>query len=205
MVFRTVTRDGTTILDGGTPTSDSDNGWSPELAVVSDGERRVHQIVDWVGGEGTPPSSVNQFIGPTGIVGSAAAAVDIRGAAGGDGDDGDPGGPGPVHDMRGTSTDSELMAIGSKTFSLAAAMNAAFPVGTVVRASHDADPQQYMLGNVTAATTTSVTVNVVEMLGSGTYADWTIVVAGYSGIRHLWGAVGSLPGPYADGTVTDEY
>lgn len=32
-----------------------DSGYSPVLAVVSDGERRVFEIVDWVGGTGTKP------------------------------------------------------------------------------------------------------------------------------------------------------
>lgn len=61
-----------------------EKGWSPVLAVVTDGARRVFQITSWVGGAGTPPSSTNQFIGAVGIVGTAAAAVDVRGAAGAD-------------------------------------------------------------------------------------------------------------------------
>jgi hypothetical protein len=68
-----------------------DTGWSPLFAVVSDGERRVLQIIDWTGGTGTEPSTTNQFIGAVGIVSSAAAAVDIRGAAGAAGTQGDPG------------------------------------------------------------------------------------------------------------------
>jgi hypothetical protein len=56
-------------------------GWSPVLAVVTDGERRVLQVADWVGGEGTKPAS-GQFIGSTGFVATAAQAVDIRGAQG---------------------------------------------------------------------------------------------------------------------------
>lgn len=59
-------------------------GWSPVFAVRSDGERRVHQIVDWTGGSGVKPPAVNLFVGPNGIVGSVAAAANIRG----------PGGPG---------------------------------------------------------------------------------------------------------------
>jgi hypothetical protein len=75
-----------TKLDGisgsGTPGADGDDGWAPILSVVTDGARRVLQIVDWTGGTGTKPSVVNQFIGASGIVSTAAAAVDIRGAAG---------------------------------------------------------------------------------------------------------------------------
>lgn len=59
-----------------------EKGWSPILAVVTDSARRVLQIVDWTGGAGTKPSTTNQFIGAVGIVSSAAAAVDIRGATG---------------------------------------------------------------------------------------------------------------------------
>jgi hypothetical protein len=58
-------------------------GWSPAgFAVVTDGNRRVLQITDWVGGAGTKPSVVNQFLGATGIVSTAAAAVDVRGLQG---------------------------------------------------------------------------------------------------------------------------
>lgn len=58
------------------------NGWSPTLQVVADGARYVLQIIGWVGGAGTPPSSTNQFIGSSGIVSTAALAQDIRGATG---------------------------------------------------------------------------------------------------------------------------
>lgn len=71
-----------------------DDGWSPILAVVTDGIRRVLQIADWTGGEGTKPAT-GSYIGPTGLVPDAASAVDIRGATGAtgpavsDGDKGD--------------------------------------------------------------------------------------------------------------------
>lgn len=57
-------------------------GWSPVLAVVADGERRVQRVVGWVGGEGGTPTATG-YIGAAGIVATAAAAVDIRGAQGG--------------------------------------------------------------------------------------------------------------------------
>jgi hypothetical protein len=56
-------------------------GWSPELAAVVDGARRVHQVVDWAGGEGTKPA-VGDYVGATGLVPDIADAVDIRGAPG---------------------------------------------------------------------------------------------------------------------------
>lgn len=62
-------------------------GWSAVLALVSDGERRVFEIVDWVGGEDTKPTELG-FIGATGIVANIAEAVDIRGAIGAQGSTG---------------------------------------------------------------------------------------------------------------------
>lgn len=69
----------------GTNGSNGDNGWTPVISIVTDSARRVMQIVDWVGGAGTKPSVTNQFVGASGIVSSAASAVDIRGPAGADG------------------------------------------------------------------------------------------------------------------------
>ncbi len=56
-------------------------GWSPVLAIVSDGERRVLQLTDWVGGEGAKPAT-GQFLGSSGFVATAASAIDIRGPQG---------------------------------------------------------------------------------------------------------------------------
>ncbi|WP_158673354.1 hypothetical protein [Bosea sp. FBZP-16] len=69
-----------------------DDGWSPVLAVVTDSQRRVLQISDWTGGEGTKPAT-GSYIGPTGLVPDAASAVDVRGAQGPSGSvtDGDKG------------------------------------------------------------------------------------------------------------------
>jgi hypothetical protein len=72
------------------------NGWSPVLSVVNDGvtTRRVFQIVDWVGGTGTKPSVLNQYIGTTGIVSTTELAADIRGLQGLTGATGPAGAPG---------------------------------------------------------------------------------------------------------------
>lgn len=63
---------------------DGRDGWTPILAVVEDGERRVHQVVRWIGGSGHEPES-GWYIGPNGPVQRIAEAVDIRGPAGRDG------------------------------------------------------------------------------------------------------------------------
>lgn len=61
--------------------TDGNDGWTPELAIVSDGDRRVQQVVDWFGGEGTKPAT-GQYVGATGLVSLIADAVDIRGPVG---------------------------------------------------------------------------------------------------------------------------
>jgi hypothetical protein len=61
--------------------ADGATGWSPILAVVSDGDRRVLQVVAWTGGTGSSPSA-GDYIGATGLVSDIGDAVDIRGASG---------------------------------------------------------------------------------------------------------------------------
>lgn len=56
-------------------------GWSPELAVVADGARRVFQVIDWIGGEGDKPTDLG-YIGVAGIVPNIADAIDVRGTQG---------------------------------------------------------------------------------------------------------------------------
>lgn len=61
--------------DIGPPGFDGDDGWSPVLAIVADGARRVVQVTDWVGGSGLPPDT--GYIGTTGIVAAIGDAADI--------------------------------------------------------------------------------------------------------------------------------
>lgn len=58
-----------------------DKGWTPVFATVTDGTRRVQQIVDWTGGEGTKPA-VGQYVGADGLVDDIENAVDFRGPEG---------------------------------------------------------------------------------------------------------------------------
>lgn len=71
----------------GDPGDQGEKGWSPALIVTEDGDRRVFNIVGWLGGEGTAPSA-SQYLGDSGLVGTAAEAADIRGPAGAPGADG---------------------------------------------------------------------------------------------------------------------
>lgn len=65
----------------GTDGTDGDNGWSPVLAVATDGERRVFQVTDWSGGEGTKPTT-GLYVGASGLVADIADGINVRGAAG---------------------------------------------------------------------------------------------------------------------------
>ena len=71
----------------GDPGDDGNDGWSPVFAIASDGARRVLQVDDWVGGEGSKPAT-GDYVGASGLTSTIGDAVDIRGGAGTDGDDG---------------------------------------------------------------------------------------------------------------------
>lgn len=60
---------------------DSGIGWTPVIATVVDGERRVQRVIDWTGGAGDKPAA-GAYIGAAGFVVDIAQAIDIRGAAG---------------------------------------------------------------------------------------------------------------------------
>lgn len=79
--------DGASSSSPGPKGDTGEKGWSPVLAVVSDGERRVHQLKDWVGGAGAKPAGAGQYIGASGLTPYASSAVDIRGAKGDKGAD----------------------------------------------------------------------------------------------------------------------
>jgi hypothetical protein len=51
-------------------------GWTPHLAVVEDGTRRVVKVIAWTGGTGDVPVA-NQYLGPDGMVPDVADGTDI--------------------------------------------------------------------------------------------------------------------------------
>lgn len=87
----------------------------------------------------------------------------------------------------GTSTTSLAIGTGSKVF--VTQQNKNFDVGVWVLATSDADETNYMHGQVTAYSGTSLTVDVTNIGGSGTLADWTITVSGTQGSQGVAGTV----------------
>lgn len=90
--------------------------------------------------------------------------------------------------LKGTSTSSLAIGTGSKTFVTQAGKQ--FAAGQFVLISSDANPANYMHGQVTSYSGTSLVVNVIDVGGSGTLADWTISVSGSRGATGATGATG---------------
>ena len=60
------------------PTAIVSAGWTPIIAVIADGDRRILKIVDWLGGDGPKPR-FDVYVGSMGLTTVKADAVDIRG------------------------------------------------------------------------------------------------------------------------------
>lgn len=97
------------LTEGGVPGT---NGWSPILAITTDGARRVMRVTGWTGGNGNEPAS-GQYVGLEGFVTDIADAVDVRGATGATGATGPaPSGTGLVSVTNGAlDTPSTLRAL----------------------------------------------------------------------------------------------
>jgi hypothetical protein len=94
--------------------------------------------------------------------------------------------------LQGTSTTSVLIGTGSKAFTTQA--DKFFDVGTWLLIVSEADETNYMHGNVTAYSGTSLTVNVTNTGGAGTFDDWDIKVAGTRGAQGDQGEPGDIAG-----------
>lgn len=77
-------------------------------------------------------------------------------------------------DFTATSSTSLLIEVASKTFAIETGK--AFVEGQPVRIISDADINNYMIGQITSAVDGSITVNVTNIGGSGTFSDWVISI-----------------------------
>lgn len=105
----------------------------------------------------------------------------------------------------GTSTTSLTVGVGDQVLTTTAGLP--LYVGQKVLVVATANTDVYMYGKVKTYSSTSLTVTVSEVSGSGTYASWNICPTGPKGATGAQGAQGSqgVPGSWATvavGTVT---
>lgn len=105
----------------------------------------------------------------------------------------------------GTSATSLLIAsLVTKSFTTQAAL--AYQVGNYVRAASSSAPANFMEGNVSGYSGTSLSINVTNIGGSGTFSDWVLSLSGAPGsvgVSSLNGKTGALVNYYApQGRIT---
>lgn len=102
----------------------------------------------------------------------------------------------------GTSTTSVAIGLGSKGFTTQAGKF--FDAGNFVLITSDADPTNYLHGQVTSYAGTALTVDVTDIGGAGTFADWTIrlsSVAGTDGANSNFTDLADTPASYAGASL----
>lgn len=103
-----------------------------------------------------------------------------------------------------TSTSTVTPGTGSKTFTTNLNANAtAFTVGTAIRVSYIPDPTQFMQGVITSFSGTTLVVSCDAFSGSTPQSNWSISVAGSSGVTSFSaGSTGLTPSSATYGAVT---
>lgn len=101
--------------------------------------------------------------------------------------------------LTSTSTTSLLIATGAKVFTTQASK--AYVPGQFISAVSAANNANFMHGTVTTYTGTTLTINVTDIGGSGTLADWQISISGSQGSAGATGAAGTIAYTVATGTA----
>lgn len=96
-----------------------------------------------------------------------------------------------VAGLAGTSATSKLIATGSQTFTTEASK--LWAVGAFVTIASLASVANYFHGAVTSYSGTTLIVNVLDVGGAGTYADWQISISGTQGSQGIPGS-GTIAG-----------
>jgi hypothetical protein len=128
-------------------------------------------------------------VGPQGPQGSTGipGAEGIPGANGDQGDQGPQGAQGNGYFV--FSPSSHSLSVGSKTFIVSSPES--YFDGLYVRVTSNNVPTYWMQGVITAYTSTTITVNVDTVNGSGTYESWHFSIAGVTGAQGAQGAAGT--------------
>ena len=92
-----------------------------------------------------------------------------------------------------TSTTSVSIGTGSKVFTVASGLGVS--AGQFIIMASDAAPTtNYMWGQISSYTSTTLTINVTATLGSGSYADWSGYLTGEQGATGATGSVSDISG-----------
>jgi hypothetical protein len=179
---------------GGSGGDDGLNGWSPVFAIANDGARRVLQVADWVGGEGTKPA-VGDYVGSSGLTSTIGSAVDIRGPTGATGGAGSAGPTGPMGGGFSWTYDSSSFAssgISTTTFRVNdAALSSVTHVYMHANALNGSSLLSFLSAVAASTSTKKCRLTFQRSSGSGNeYAVFTVT------------AVDVASGSFADFTVT---
>ena len=142
--------------------------------------------------------------GPPGPTGAQGPKGDT-GTTGAQGPQGNPGpsgsvgpqgnvGPQGVAGAGYTATSTTSVALGAGNVTVTVPSGLAYTVGARVRLTSFSSPTNWMEGQVTAYSGTSLTFNSSLVSGSGTFANWTLNLAGEKGVKGDTGASGAGAG-----------
>ncbi|MCM8736585.1 hypothetical protein M5E06_20880 [Azospirillum sp. A1-3] len=147
--------------------------------------------------------AVSYVSGPGGFAAGDRVAIGFS-RTGDKGDTGNTGATGPTPVIVSASTTSLAIGTGAKTLVTAAALG--LGVGANILVASTANAANYMFGNITAISGTSVTFNSTVIGGSGTLASWNVSqsgVQGPQGIQGNTGAAGGITGGNATGAINE--
>ena len=106
--------------------------------------------------------------------------------------------------LSGTSVTSVAIGTGTKVFTTQSGKS--FNDGAWLLITSDADEVNYMHGQVTTYAGTTLTMNITNTGGSGTFADWTIRVSGTRGATGATGSIDDLSGvPTGTVALADDF
>ena len=152
-------------------------------------------IATYTSGTGAMTVTVDRFVGGGTFASWAIGVAGDVGATGATGSTGSTGAAGAGY--LATSATSLTITIASKTLTTQAGL--AYAVGMRVRVANSGS--NYMEGLITAYGTTSMTVNVDRVIGSGTFTSWSLGIAGDVGATGANGSTGAA-GTNATGLLT---
>ncbi len=101
------------------------------------------------------------------------------------------------------STTSLAIGTGSKVFTVLADL--ALNAGQFILIRSDADATNYMWGQISSYSGTTLTINVTATGGSGTLADWTMYLTGERGATGATGSISDLTGVSTASIATGDY